>query len=560
MRSGNPFLWREYLANFRPHVATLAGITLASVILSLSYLPLAAILRRIFDEILPARDRSALWVAVGLLIALQLGTLVLGYWIRTAALRVNQAVLARLRTEGLKALYRLPRSFFTSADLERLHLTLVHETTYIGQMNDALTAQFAPAALSALTLFPILLWISPAYALILSVAAPALFVINRLMKREAWFRQAALREAFDLFSRGARFVLQSIDLTRAQAAEKFEMRRQAGNIESLRTKALELNRFDAGLQLIQNTILVTSTLAILVAGGFAAAEGNVTRGGMMTFYVMAALFAAQVRVMVGAAPEIRLGMRAFRDLHAVTSQSIREPYTSGTGRPQSIVPLRLEGVTFGYDSSMILLEDVYLDIEPGTHVAVTGSNGSGKTSIVSLIAGYYRPQRGQLVAGGIPFDDLDVRYFRSRMAIVPQNPLLFSGTVRENVVYGIEAPIADGEIWQALDQAGGGDFVRELPDGLDARIGENGILLSGGQRQRLAIARALVRKPELLILDEPANHLDIDAIENLLESLSSLPYRPAVLTISHEPRILRNTTATYRLEDRRLVILTERAG
>lgn len=148
-----------------------------------------------------------------------------------------------------------------------------------------------------------------------------------------------------------------------------------------------------------------------------------------------------------------------------------------------------------------------------------------------------------------------MRALRLRMAVVPQNPFLFGGTIRENVVYGNNRA-GSGNLDEAL-RAAGADFVREFPEGLETAIGENGVRISGGQRQRLVIARALLRRPDLLILDEPTNHLDEEGIAGLMESLARLPYRPAVIVISHERRILRHTHQAWRLVDGRLTAAGE---
>src|SRR5580704_11469575 len=195
-----PFtLWREYASYFRAHRALLAGVTLAGVVQSFAYLPLAVVLRRTFDVILPARDFRGLWIAVGELLALQVATLLLGWWIRLTGLRINQDMLARLRTQCLRRLYELPRSFHSAADAELLHFTVVHETNWIEGMNNALTSHLLPGALSAAVLFAILFWTEPGYALIIAVCAPALFVVNRLMVRRAWFQQERLRQAAEDF-------------------------------------------------------------------------------------------------------------------------------------------------------------------------------------------------------------------------------------------------------------------------------------------------------------------------------------------------------------------------
>jgi ABC-type multidrug transport system fused ATPase/permease subunit len=272
----------------------------------------------------------------------------------------------------------------------------------------------------------------------------------------------------------------------------------------------------------------------------------------MAFYVIAAMFAAQTRSIVGAMPEIRKGMRAFREVHELLACADREPY-SGTRRVARIDHIRFDNVYFSYPDGPPLLEDVSLSITRGARVVLFGANGSGKTSLVHLIGGYYRPDRGRLCVNGIGYDEIDLRSLRARTAVVPQNPLLFAGTLGQNLLYGCgpeEKP--EQAILEALDASDLQQFVDQLPEGLETPVGDQGIRLSGGQRQRLAIARALLRRPDLLIFDEPTNHLDETAIENLSASLRRLPFQPAVLLISHEPRILRHADVAWRLENGRL--------
>ena len=544
-------LWREYAGYFREHRALLAGVTLAGVLQSFVYLPLAALLRRTFDVILPARDLHALWITVAELLALQAGSLLLGWWIRVTGLRANQGVLARLREQGLRHLYALPRSFHAAADAEMLHFTLVHEINWIEGMNNALTSHLLPGALSAAVLFAILFVTQPAYAILIAVLAPGLFVFNRLMVRRIWFQQERLRLAAQAFSRGVRFVISALELTRSQAAEEFELDRQHRSVDQLRRDALELTRLEAVQQLVQSALILAATLAVLLAGGWAATGGRITRGEIMAFYVVAALFAAQARTIVDAIPPVRRGMHAFRRLAELLAVPDREPYL-GTSPVTAIDELRLDDVGFAYPGGSPLIAGATLSIRRGDRAALVGANGSGKSTLLFLIAGFYRPQQGRLSVNGVPYDHLSVRGLRSRMAIVSQSPFLFSGTVRENVAYGYP-DAGEAAVREALFSAGASDFLDQLPEGLETVIGENGVRLSGGQRQRLVIARALLRQPELLILDEPTNHLDDQGIAALIDSLDRLPFRPAVIIISHEWRILRYASRAWRLADGRLV-------
>ncbi|HUI79716.1 MAG TPA: ABC transporter ATP-binding protein [Bryobacteraceae bacterium] len=549
MRETKYQLWLQYLRYFWPYRALLCGITAAGFAQSFAYIPLAALLRRTFDVVLPARDTSGLLLAIGGLLGIQVGTLLLAWWTRMAALRASQEVVSRLRQESIQRLYELPRGFHTSVDAERLHVTLVYETNWIESMNNALAANLLPAALSAMVLFLLLFWTEPRYALIIGVSAPALFTLNRMMTRKAWFRQERLRQAFEEFARGVRFAIGAMDLTKSQAAERIEMKRQGNNVENLRQVSLDLSRFDSGQQLFQSALLLASTLAVLLAGGWAIAQGRATSGQIMAFYVFAALFASQARTIVEAVPAIRMGLRAFARVAGVLRVPEREPY-QGAVPVGAIHQLCAKNLSFAYGDKAIF-EDASIDIQRGERISLIGANGSGKSTLLFLILGFYRPRCGALFVNGRPYDEIDIHALRSRMAIVPQIPFLFAANVRDNVSYGAGA-VSDEAIWEALSWAGARPFVSELPQGLDSEIGEQGVRLSGGQRQRLVIARALLRRPDLLILDEPTNHLDENGIAGLMHTLERLPFRPAVIIISHEARVLRHTDRAWRLVAGRL--------
>ena len=277
----------------------------------------------------------------------------------------------------------------------------------------------------------------------------------------------------------------------------------------MRGVSLDLTRYEAGQQLLQNALILAATLAVLLAGGWAAAGGRITRGEIMAFYVVTALFAAQARLIVEAIPPVRMGLRAFRRVADLLSVPEREPYT-GTEAIASIEELRLADVAFGYDGTLPLVQDVNLTVRRGERVALVGANGSGKSTLLYLIAGFYRPQRGALAVNGVPYDRVFIRSLRARMAIVAQNPFLFAGTLRENVAYGNPEATAE-DVWEAL------------------------------------------RRPDLLILDEPTNHLDDAGIASLIGSLDRVPFRPAVIVISHEWRVLRYATRAWRVTGGKLV-------
>ena len=196
--------------------------------------------------------------------------------------------------------------------------------------------------------------------------------------------------------------------------------------------------------------------------------------------------------------------------------------------------------------------DIGLTLKPVRATAITGPNAAGKTTLVHLLLGFYRPRRGEILMDGINIDKIDLRHLRRQIGLVAQDPLIPSASIAEIISYGF--PEATTEAIELAARAAGLDvFTRDLPAGYSSQVGEDGILLSGGQRQRLAIARALLGNPELLILDEPTNHLDPAAVDELMSTLRQLPSCPSIFLITHDARVARLTDHVHVMNNGRIV-------
>ena len=209
-------------------------------------------------------------------------------------------------------------------------------------------------------------------------------------------------------------------------------------------------------------------------------------------------------------------------------------------------------VSFSYDGREKVLEDVSFHIEPGEHVAIVGPSGVGKTTLVSLILRFYKPSSGEIYLDGRPASDYEVGSLRKRIGYVSQRPLLLSGTIIENIRYG--NPEASYE--QVVSGAEGANihqFITSLPDGYDTKIGENGINLSEGQKQRLSIARALVKEPDILVLDDPAAALDSLTEESLFNSLSAIVRHKTLFVVAHRLSTIRESNRILLLNENSLV-------
>jgi len=219
---------------------------------------------------------------------------------------------------------------------------------------------------------------------------------------------------------------------------------------------------------------------------------------------------------------------------------------------------RLEGkiefrdVSFAYDPANPVLEDVSFHVRPGEKTAVVGPSGVGKTTLLSLLMRFYKPSQGEVYFDGKPASDYDVRSLRQRIGYVAQSPILLSGTMMENLRYG-NPDATDEQVMRACRVAGIHDFIAGLPEGYESEVGEKGVNLSEGQKQRLAIARALVKDPDILILDEPTASLDSLTEKSIFEALPRETRGKTLFVVAHRLSTVVDADRILLLNDNRLV-------
>ena len=239
------------------------------------------------------------------------------------------------------------------------------------------------------------------------------------------------------------------------------------------------------------------------------------------------------------------------------AQQAQESLT-GTYEPALTRSIRLENVSFGYDESLIL-ENVSIRFPVGSFTAIVGPSGVGKTTVVDLVTGLLRPRQGQIYIDDVPLEKIDLKKWRRMIGYVPQETLLLHDSILMNVALG-DKDLTAKDVEDALQAAGAWEFVSNLPQGIHTVVGERGHKLSGGQRQRIAIARALVHKPKLLILDEATTALDPENEAAICETLRKLSGKITILAISHQPALMKVADQAYRLQNKTVVAIEDPLG
>jgi ABC-type multidrug transport system fused ATPase/permease subunit len=543
-------LWKFYFRFYSDLRLRLALVTLTSILQACLLMPLALLVRRIFDQAIPGRRfQSLLFCGLGML-GLCVCSSALVLLNRYAALTITKRAIQRLRDELLDALFRLPRSRYTQADRQQLHTVIVQDTERLDVMSNALLAQFIPALFLSAFLAVVLLRLNAELFAFLATFAPLLYWAGKKLGRRFRAEIKVFHQKFEEFSAGISFNLRMLDLTRLQTAEGSAQRLQRRRHEELRDTSRGMAWLGTAYGVAQSFISVATSLVILLVGGRAVISGAMTLGELMAFFFALGLLRDQVQNISASVPEIIAGGVSLQKLQQI-SATPAEPIYGGVRRIPFSGGVRFENVSFRYGREPVL-RGVDLALEPGKTCALVGPNGSGKSTILSLLTGLYRPESGTIFADGHPYETLDMVELRRRIGIVLQDPMLFPGTILENICYG-DRGFTEEELSAAVELAAA-DFIAALPLSYQSAIGESGVLLSGGQRQKIALARALIRRPALLILDEPTNHLDAAAVRSLQRRISEGLPDAAVLIVSHDERVIQNCDYAYLLKNGEIAV------
>ncbi len=539
--------WKYYTGYFSSFKKSILGTSIVSALQGLIIIPQLLIIKYAFDVAIPEKSISMLmWIGVGILL-IQIIDSLISIGLKSVHIRIIHEAIFNIRKDLVMKLFSLSRSFHTNSDQGLIHTRVVQDTERLSNMSNSIVSNLLPAIFSSTALCFVLLWVNWSLFLILIALFPLIYLSNKFMGKRIKSHVYKFQRDFEDFNSGIRFILRNIDLSRTQSAEPFEQERQFTVLKRLKKATVRMFLINSVNGNLQTIIRRLSAVLIIIVGGSAAANGSITIGALISFFIASTQLNSRIANITQSFSDIVTGNESVNTLHTLMLTDDPEPY-SGTRKIDIAGNFKLNRVTFSYDSRTVL-EDINLELNSGTCTAIIGDNGTGKTTLTNLILGFYKPNTGSITVEGQPYEALDISHIRKSIGLVPQEPQLFSGTIRENITYGSIDSLSDEYLKIIASISTADSFIYTLEHALDTQIGDGGVLVSGGERQKIAIMRALIGNPKLLILDEPTNHLDIHSIHAITQNISTLEFKPAILLISHDDKVTQMADTVYSLKD-----------
>ncbi|MBW4468052.1 MAG: ABC transporter ATP-binding protein/permease [Pegethrix bostrychoides GSE-TBD4-15B] len=536
----------QLLPYLRPHWR-LIGRALISTLVFTACWPIMARLSGELLALLVTGDLPALLRQSGLLAAVFLVHKLAQYGQDSQMAKAALAIVFDLRLRVYAHLQSLSLSYFETTKTGDLSYRLTEDIDRIGEIVNKLFHDATPCVLQLIVVFGYMIYLNWQLTLASLVVAPLMGVLI------AWFGDRMLR-----FSRRSQNlvsdlsallteVFSGIRLVRAFAAEAYEIERFAQAAEQNRQAKYAAAWLKAVQFPVVGFLQLLSVLLLLLLGGWQISTGNLT-GQQFGSFVIAAL------MLIDPISHLTDNYNEFKQAQASVDRIFElmqiQPAVLESATAQLLPPVtgkvELESVSFSYQLDQPVLRQLSLRVYPGEAVALVGASGAGKTTLVNLLPRFYDPQMGRVLIDGIDIRSVTLASLRRQIGIVPQETVLFSGTIAQNIAFG--QPEFDlAAVQSAAEVANAHQFISQFSQGYQTWVGERGVNLSGGQRQRIAIARAILLDPRILILDEATSALDSESEALVQEALERLMQNRTVLIIAHR-------LATVRRADRILVM------
>ncbi len=533
--------FKRLMSYVRPYRTRFAGAFVCSGLVALLSGAYAWLARPVLDDIFIQKDERMLLVLPLALLGVATLKAVFSYGVGYLMAYVGNRVVADIRQQLFQRLMRLSVGFHDTNTSGRLVSRVVNDVGMMANAASSVVKDIFQNGLTFLAMVGVIIyqnWRLAAISLVvIPLSALTMLRVGKRLKRLATSGQEQMGDMASTLQE----IFAGIRVVKAFGREEAEAERFKARNQTFLSTTLKSNQVWSLGHSHMEIIGVIGVATIIWYGGYLVIHEAMTPGAFFSF--MAAMFMAYtpIKKLSGANNLIQQALAAAERVFDVLDLKTEESQNHGTVPLAGINrAIEFHGVSLRYENQTgPALADVDLTIKPGEVVALVGSSGSGKTTLASLLPRFYEPTAGGIYIDGIPLTSYELRSLRAHIGIVSQEIVLFDDTVRSNIAFG-RTGAGQADVEQAAKLAYAHDFILRLPEGYDTVIGERGLKLSGGERQRLAIARAILRDPPLLILDEATSALDTESERIVQLALGNLMKNRTTLVIAHRLSTIQN--------------------
>jgi len=453
---------------------------------------------------------------------------------------VTERALATIREDLYSRLIHLPMSFFSAKRVGELNSRVASDTSQIGETLTTTLAEFLRGISMVVGGIAILAFTSIKLTLFIVAVIPPLIIVTIIFGR---FIRKYAKKVQDEVAASNTIVEETfagIQTVKAFANESWERSRYAKRVSAVVQLAIKGGYYRGAFASFITFGLFGAIALIIWFGAGMVHEGQLAAEKLNEFILYALFIGGSIGGLASVYAQLQKAIGATETIFGLMDEHPEMDINTNAAQKILVEKIAFEDIQFSYPTrkDVEVLKSISFDLDPGKTLALVGRSGSGKSTIASLLMRFYTIDQGGISVGGMPLNDIDLKAWRSSLAFVPQDVLLFGGTIRENIAYG-DTEASEEQIIDAAQGANAWEFIKDFPEGLETTVGERGVQLSGGQRQRIAIARALLKDPQLLILDEATSALDSESEQLVQEALDRLMEGRTSVVIAHRLSTIR---------------------
>lgn len=439
---------------------------------------------------------------------------------------------AGLRGALVRKLQQLSITYHKEMQSGRLQSKIMRDVEAIETLSQQLFTNILTIMLNLIVAFAVTGMRSRTVLVFFVICGPVAALTMVAFRKQIKRTNSNFRKEMETTSAKVMEMVELIPVTRAHALEDEEIDKMENQLSSVAKSGYRLDIVQANFGAVGWCVFQVFQILCLGFTGYLAFHGKTTVGDITLYQTYFSTIVNQISSFINLLPIISKGLESVNSVGEVLLANDVENNKGKTKIKSVRGEFDFENLCFAYDSSKPVLNHLNLHVAAGETIALVGESGAGKSTVLNMVIGFNKPDSGRVLLDGVDMNTINLQTYRQHIAVVPQTSILFSGTIRDNITYGVKK-ISEQKLNQVIDAANLRSFIDGLPDGLDTVVGEHGGKLSGGQRQRISIARALMRDPDIIILDEATSALDSISEKEIQEALNNLTKDRTTFIVAH---------------------------